>query len=360
MKILLFGDYSNYHVFLADGLKKKGYHVDVFSEGDGVKCTKFDIERKKHVSYFDLRDYRQCVKLIREYDIVQFINARAFRRNLLLWAWAFFHKKLLAKKSFMCLVGCDYFFWTKGRQVLGMPLFEEVENSANVQYMKSQVSMFSKITNKLMLKCVKGVTGWAEYVEAYREVVTPHLMVFQPLRLSDYNFKQRNFVNGKLVLFHGIQKGREDFKGSNYIIDAFTELNKRYPDDLECICVESLPYNQYVELMNRAHVLFDQTNCHSFGMNALAGLANGLIVCCGSQSDKFWLKWCSELGLDKKPPILSLKPNVDNIISQVEWMLDNREKLGQISLDGRRYVELNHDSSRVAEKFLHFWQSVHN
>ena len=79
MKILLFGEYSNVHWTLAEGLRRLGHKVTVVSDGDVWKDYPRDIDlRRRSFGVLDtLRyaaDIARVLPKLKGYDVVQLIN----------------------------------------------------------------------------------------------------------------------------------------------------------------------------------------------------------------------------------------------------------------------------------------------
>ena len=79
MRILLFGDYSNVHWTLAEGLRALGHEVCVVSDGDGWKNYRRDVDLKRRSTgkWDTLRylfDVLRWMPKFKDYDIVQLIN----------------------------------------------------------------------------------------------------------------------------------------------------------------------------------------------------------------------------------------------------------------------------------------------
>jgi glycosyltransferase involved in cell wall biosynthesis len=160
---------------------------------------------------------------------------------------------------------------------------------------------------------------------------------------------------GPLIIFHGLQSHRKGFKGSYIIEAAFDRLNKKYPAQLKCICAGDMSYAKYKSLLANAHIIVDQTNFISYGMNALLSMSMGKVVCSGSQDKTYYDRWLPLTGITEYPPIVPLKPDVDFIVEQIEALLLGREKLIEISKNGRAFVEKYHDAKNVALMFMERW-----
>jgi hypothetical protein len=358
MKILLIGDYSAFHKNLAIGLRmQSGVTAHVASSGDGFKGYSQDIifgGGSSRSFSRKLRDFRHLVKWFNQYDIIQLINVGCLDPISIIYS--FFRSCLPMKAKLFCLtVGCDYQFWTNGRKNLNIPLFDEVIKKNELRSGRIR----DKVAFEFVNATVEGFIGCYEYYEAYADVKKRLKPILHPIDLSELTFNPPTIhKNSKLILYHGVQKGREGFKGSYYINDAFEKLNKKYPNDLNCIIKQNLPYKEYLSMLDNIHVLLDQTNCISHGMNSLIGMAMGKIVGCGSQNDLYFQKWLTPHCIEQKPPIFPILPDTNQIISQIENLLETRENLVTISNKGREYVEKYHDCKIIAEKFLKSWSEV--
>ena len=361
IKILLYESYSNYSVNLAKGLEKLGYDVGVASLPDGFKRS--DIELKRYRLYNvkgQIKLFNQLKKMFGTYDVVQFISPVCL--PVFSYFYFFIMTTLFNKKYniFSSVVGCDYVFWTTGRRCLEIPLFEEVEKYDPV---KKSGKLRGKIVNFLTRRFIIGYIGMPEYCYSYKaDEKYKNKPVALTLAATNIKHKYEDidfnkfFQKEKLVFFHGIPKGREGFKGSNHILKAFDIAREKYKDIAEFITVTSLPYDEYIDIMNKTDIIFDQTNFHIYGMAALEAMEAGKIVASSSQDKNFWDKVSKDLGLDFIPKIYSLKPDSEYILSQIDKIIADKQKLPDIAKHNRKFVEKYHDPKLVAQRHLNFWQ----
>ncbi|MCD8542990.1 MAG: hypothetical protein LRY69_06350 [Gammaproteobacteria bacterium] len=276
---------------------------------------------------------KKLVKNIEQYDVVQLMSDDSIPFRIV---GQFIFLRAIKNKTLIYLVaaGSDYRFATEGRRKLNIPLFDQLE-----KYGERSFNSFSDFfRNYIVCRHVNGIIGFNEYFEAYRSHKKCLLPVVLPVDLSKVPFFSMDWTS-RLIVFHGVQRGREGFKGSDYIKKAFDVLNEKYPDQIECISVGNVPYNEYMNIVAQCHILVDQTNCIGYGMNALIGMAMGKIVCCGSQSKSDYDKWLPLIGVTEYPPIIPVVPDVDFIISKIEGLLLNRRYLVEIGRQSRSYAE---------------------
>ena len=104
--------------------------------------------------------------------------------------------------------------------------------------------------------------------------------------------------------------------------------------------------------MNRANVVVDQCCSHGYGINACIAMAQGKVVMAGSREHTL-----SAFGIESSP-ILHVEPSVDQIFSQLEYILENRRNIAQWGIDSRRYVEEMHHYVKVAARYVDAWKAT--
>jgi hypothetical protein len=55
-------------------------------------------------------------------------------------------------------------------------------------------------------------------------------------------------------------------------------------------------------------------------------------------------------------PAINLTRDVNQIISSMEYILDNKNKIEEIGFDSRRFVETYHDHVKIAEEYIKLWE----
>ena len=170
-----------------------------------------------------------------------------------------------------------------------------------------------------------------------------------PINTSKISYKENIVNNGKVVVFHGIN--RKGTKGTALVEEAFNILNTKYPNDLECVCAGGLPLNEYQELLNRVNICIDQTYSPESGMNALISMAKGKVVLGGADPT-----FTSAMGLSDTP-LVDISPSVKDIINKIEKLLDNRKSLPEMGRSARDFVEKHHDCRIIANRYIDLWNT---
>jgi len=148
-------------------------------------------------------------------------------------------------------------------------------------------------------------------------------------------------------VFHGLS--RYGFKGTRHIEKAFDALNKKYPNDVECIIKGGLPLNDYLSLMRRVNVVVDQAYSYSSGMNALFAMAMGKVTLGGAEPE-------SLLSLNvSQSPLINILPDSADIEKKIEVLLERRRQMGEMGMISREFVEDNHSHTKIAKMYLDAW-----
>ena len=93
-----------------------------------------------------------------------------------------------------------------------------------------------------------------EYAEGYRD--NPKMLPAIPMAINTDNISYKeNIVGEKVVIFHGLN--REVAKGTKYIREAMKNISDKYGDEVETIIDGHLPFNEYIQLLDRTNVIID-------------------------------------------------------------------------------------------------------
>lgn len=186
-----------------------------------------------------------------------------------------------------------------------------------------------------------------DYHVGYREFSNCKNIIPLPIDTHKITYTPGNFEQGPLNIFHGLT--RYGFKGTKFIEEAFEVFGNRYPNDVNLIIKGKLPLGKFLQLMRKQHVVLDQVNSHSMGMNALYALASGKITMSGSEDV------ANIANYGRSSPAINLLPCKEYILRKLEILLDNRSNLAKLALQGREFVVQHHDAKTVAKKYMKAW-----
>ena len=352
MKILLLGDYSAVHKNLKEGLCSLGHEVDFASNGDGWKKIPRDIDidysNKIIPKFLADRIYPWIdIKKFLDYDVVQIMSADTIYKKY------FFNKlffKILKKKNkkiFLLASGGDAFYWSYGRSRLKYGPFEDVlKYDLKTNFHPAQKNKFKKF-NEYIADEVDGIIpNNYEYEISYKGHKNLLNTIPSPINTEKINFIENN-IDNKIVIFHGLN--RYGIRGTRHVEEAYRLLEKKYPNKLELIIDGNMPLEKYLNVLNKANIVIDQTYSHSVGINGLYALALGKVVLGGSEPESL-----NTLGVDSSP-VINIEPNAKSIVDEIEKLLNNKHLIKEIGFQSREFVEKIHNHRKIAEKFLKAW-----
>ncbi len=363
MKILLLGEYSSLHNNLAYGLKQLGCEVCLVSGGDHWKNFDSDIKiRRKGYDIFSSLLYMMQILItlpkLRGYDVVQIINPCFFEIRVEKCWWIYKYLRRFNKKVFLGGFGVDY-FWIKA--CLNDKTFRYSDffvdgiardNEQNKHQVKDWIGSSKEEVNKLMADDCNGIiTCLYEYWAAYSPYYADK-MIYIPMPIREDLIAEKGIEGPikKLRFFLGIQKDRSHVKGTDVVEPILNKVVERYSDLCEIERVESVPYEQYKEMLSHSHVMIDQIYSYTPAMNALLGMAKGLVVVSGGEPEHYALHRENE-----NFPIINVLPNEEDIYETLERLVLKKKKIPALSQQSIDYVKKYHQSKDIAHKYLAFW-----
>jgi glycosyltransferase involved in cell wall biosynthesis len=353
MKVLLLGEYSSFHRYLKEGLRELGVEVTLVANGDGWKqIPGCDIqlynETKKGLSLY-IEKYIHIpyiVRKLKNYDVVQLINPRIFPDRINLGMI----KRLIKMNKRVYLSACG------GGYANVKAYLEHKFDYYPYDFDKFSLNVYDSNT-KFGRKNIKD----AIFIENNVNMIIPILYEYSighigdvsnvipaAINVDDIVYK-RNDISDKIVFFHGLNG--EDRKGTQFIRKAMELLKEKYPNDVEIIIDGHMPFEKYVKVLEKTNVVVDQCLTYGYGINACISMAQGKVVMAPCRSETLNAFGVSEA------PIIHIEPNVDQIFSQMEYLVHNRNIIPDIGAESRKYVERLHDYKKVAAQYIEVWKS---
>lgn len=372
MKILLVGDYSNVHWTLAEGLRALGHQVTVVSDGDGWKNYRRDIDlRRRSLGRWDtlryLLDIRRTLPRLRGYDVVQLINPVFL--NLRPHRILPYYQQLRRQNGRMFLgsFGIDKPWVEEGLKpdtfrYSDFYLFGQRRHNAFTQEMEENwLGPKGELFDRIADDC-DGIV--ASLYENYRccqihYADKLHFIPFPiPIPASNSTLETQNLElgtrNSKLRFFIGIQRSRSEYKGTDIMLSALRRLQDEFPDRMEIVCAENVPFQQYCQMLNDSHVLLDQLYSYTPAMNALQAMSQGLVVVGGAEPEHYQI-----MGEDELRPIINVQPTEDDVVQQIRnRLLLHPEAIDQLSRDSIEYIRRHHDPLHIARRYLALWEKT--
>ncbi len=364
MKILLVGEYSSVHCNLATGLRALGHSVTVASNGDFWKNYPRDIDLHRNQSGivgtadFLFRLLKALPKM-RGYDVVQLINPMFLELTPPRIRRVYDYLRRHNGKVFLSACGMDY-YWVKtglekvfryGDFNIGLKLRECEMNS---RFIAEHMHGAKRALNEYIAHDCDGiVSGLYENDVCYqRDFPEKTQYIPFPIDLAAVTPRVLHPETDKLRFFIGIQRGREEYKGTDVIEPCLMRLRDAYPDRVEVIRVENVPYKEYCELMNSSDVLIDQLYSYTPSMNPLLAMAKGIAVVGGGEEENYEI-----LGERELRPIVNILPDVDDVYAQLEALVLNPDDVARRQRESVEYIVRHHDCRKVAARYVEFWNS---
>lgn len=376
MRILLIGEYSRLHNSLKEGLLKLGNEVILVGNSDGFKNfpVDFSIDYKfcklkttnilrqiiMRLIKYDIAKLEQGLrfyflsKKLKNFDIVQFIHETPIKttKNFELYLL----KKIFKtnRKIFVLSCGADYLnmkYDTENKEKKSslQPYFE------NQNLIKEYYSLYElleenhkKIHDFVIENCCGIIASDLDYINAVKNHSKFLSLIPNPINLDKLIFNELSFDH-KIVIFLGINDWSYNQKGYVFFEQALEIIREKYLEKVEIIISRTIPYNEYINLYNKAHILLDQVYAYDQGYNALEAMAKGKVVFTGAETE-----FENYYNLTEKVAINAL-PDVNYLVEELSILIENPKEIEAIGKRARAFVEKEHDYIKIAEMYVSVW-----
>ena len=360
MKILLIGEYSNVHATLAKGLRELGNQVTVVSNGDFWKDYPRDIDVSRRPGplgglLLTAKLYRLLPRL-RGYDVVQLINPIFF--ELKAERLFFFYRYLRRhnKKVFLCGFGMDW-YWVhtciteKPLRYSDFNFGSQVRTDPEaLRYQRDWLGTAKERLNKMIADDCDGIiTGLYEYWASYHPVF-PQKTTFIPYPIQMPSPTAVVEPKDLVTIFIGINRERSAYKGTDIMLRAAEDILAKYPDRMQLLKAESVPFEEYNHMMSSADAILDQLYAYTPSMNPLLAMSKGIICIGGGEPENYEIIHETELR-----PIINVEPNYESVYQALENLVLHPERIPELKTQSVEYVRRHHDYLKVARQYLEFW-----
>lgn len=357
MRILLLGEYSNVHWTLAEGLRQLGHQVTVASNGDFWKNYPRDIDLARQPNRWGgLKLMAKVCRLLpmwRGYDIVQLINPMFLElkaeRLFPIYRYLRRHNKKMVLGAF----GMDWYWvhtctFKKPLRYSDFNLGDSVRNDEPAQ--KEQADWLGTTKEKLnqwiATDCDAIVTGLYEYDVCYRPVF-PEKTQFIPYPIVLPNTYSTHHAKQSVVtIFIGISRGRSQYKGTDIMLKAAQDLQRKYRDRMQLNIAEGVPFADYQQMMNGSDAILDQLYSYTPSMNPLMAMSKGIVCIGGGEPENYDI-----LGEQELRPIINVEPSYESVYNQLEQFILHPERIEDLKRQSVEYVRRHHDYLKVARQY---------
>ena len=363
MRILLLGEYSNVHNTLADGLRQLGHEVTVASNGDFWKDYPRDQDLARRTGKLGgIRLMAKVATLLphwRGYDVVQLINPMFLELKAERIFPVYRYLRRHNRHVVLCAMGMDY-YWVKEciehkpLRYSDFNIYSELRTDECA--MRDRNDWFNTAKERLNRMIAEDsdaiVAGLYEYYVCYQPNF-PQKTTFIPLPIYSTNLSPLTSQHSPFTLFIGISKKRSAYKGTDIMLRAAEAVKEKYPDRLELVKVEGVPFNEYQRLMDGSDVQMDQLYGYTPAMNALLAMSKGIVVIGGGEPENYDI-----LNEQELRPIINVQPTFESVYEQLEQLVLHPERLPLLKEQSIEYVKRHHDYLKVAKQYENLYNQL--
>ena len=210
--------------------------------------------------------------------------------------------------------------------------------------------------NKHIAETCDGIiAGLYEYWACYHPTLTRKTTFIPfPIRCPK-NVKLSEEVPSKVRFFIGINRSRSVYKGTDIMLKAAQDVLSKYPDKMELMKAESVPFDLYQQMMDGSDAILDQLYSYTPSMNPLLAMSKGIICFGGGEPENYEIINETELR-----PIINVEPHYESVYKEVEQLVLHPERIPELKRQSVEYVRKHHDYLKVASQYLAYWESGRN
>jgi len=377
MKILLIGEYSRLHNSLKEGLQQLGNEVFLVSMQDSFKKypTDFNYDARtcelpffrflnkffRRIFKCDLDVLERGIRFflvlhkLKNYDVVQFINETPIQTFA--WLEKLILKKLIKqnKKTFLLSCGADYVSVNFAKQgnfrysifdVFSQDKSLERHFKHPLRYLKPE---FQKISEFLYQNVNGVIASDFDYVLPLQKNPKFLGLIPNPININNLN-SEKTHIKDKIVVFLGINRNSYLKKGIPYFEKTLEIIQHKYRNKIDIFITENLPYYQYINIYNNCHILLDQIYAYDQGYNALEAMAKGKVVFTGAEKE-----FLDYYDLKEDEVAINTLPSVDYLVEKLSYLIENPQKIYEISENAKTFIKQKHDYVKIAKKYTETW-----
>lgn len=377
MKILLLGEYSRLHNSLKEGLVTLGHEVTLAATGDSFKNFPVDVSFEPKLTtknwFFifvkkvvfkltnlnleetekGLRFYFLLPKL-KNYDVVQLINSNAIETHPS-WSIKLLNTLFSKNKNWTLLVCGDE------TPVVDALLDKRLSYSMLTPYFEKQVAAnyfdyslkytkpnYRKLYDFVSQNVSQIITSDFDYKLPLDSLNIKNTFLPNPINTDLIKYAEPA-IHEKVLIFLGINKKNAIKKGIPFFEKAVEIIKKKYHSKVEIIITENVPYQEYIQLYNQAHIVLDMVYAYDQGYNALEAMAKGKVVFTGAEKE-----FMEHYKLTERVCVNAL-PDVDYLVQELSFLIENPEEISNISKRARAFIEKEHHYITIAQKYVDVW-----
>ncbi|MCM1033259.1 MAG: hypothetical protein NC405_05825 [Odoribacter sp.] len=369
MKILLLGDYSNFHPALGAALARQGHDVTVASDGCSWMDTRraIDLSRKVKGPFGGALLFSKMLttRQLSGYDVVSLINPSFVTLKPSRLKIIFDRLLRHNGKVFLNACGTDKAYMDM-LTATDCPLtYSEYTNpdgsrneftseflAADRLWQQGAIADFCEY----VYDRVAGVTtALYEYDLAMRRRFPDHMVAYSgiPVDLASVKPLERPLAIGECIsLFLGRDRRRMAFKGTDRLGRIAKAVAEDNPDHCRLEIVENLPFREYVRRQAAADVVIDQLYSLTPATNALMAMARGQVAVSGAEPQFYEF-----IGEKDLLPVVNVVPDDEAIYATLLDLVLQPGLVRALGNMGREFVARHNSADVVAGRCISFWSS---
>ncbi len=375
MKILLVGEYSRLHNSLQEGLRELNHEVTLISTGDYFKDYPSDIKlvrnhenglmKKLKIALYGLlkwditssdlkKQFFSNAENLKGFDIVQLINESPFGASPKDEMEMISFLKEHNNKLILLSCGTDFVSVSHALSddhpysILSFYKNKSVPIDTFKYILKYVTPPFKKL-HEHVFKLIDGVIS----SDIDYHIPLKNYSNYLGLIPNPVNIKNLPYIPLKdtspIIIFMGINRSTYHTKGIRYFEEALDVIKNKYGDLVNIKIVENIPYTEYIQIYNTAHIVLDQVFAYDQGYNALEAMAKGKVVFTGAEQE-----FITHYNL-QDPVAINALPEVTYLVDQLSILIEDPNKIAKISTAARTFIEAEHDYIKVAKQYLQSW-----
>lgn len=370
MKILFVGDASNMHNCLAQALRDLGHTAIVASNGSHWMNTHRDINLKRSPGKIGAMKYvldvLRALPKMRGFDVVEtcddiFLDLKPAKVRRV-FDWLKQHNRCMV----MGAIGTDYVYYSACHDGKTYRYSDYMVGDKPSPYALSseyqakhednwKLPLMREHSNHILSNIDGAISCLWEYHECYKPLLGDKLAYGGiPIDTASVEPIILDREPEKVKFFIGIQHDRNILKGTDLLLEAARRTVDRYPTRCELTVVESVPYDEYIKMLCSSHVLLDQLYSYTPATNALLAMARGLVAVSGAEPEFYDL-----IDEHDNQPIINVSPLIEgDIDAKLEWLVQNKNEIPNLSRLNREFVVKHNDAHVVAQRHIDFYKKL--
>ncbi|MBR5656823.1 MAG: glycosyltransferase family 1 protein [Prevotella sp.] len=386
MKILLMGEYSNVHWTLAEGLRTLGHEVTVLSNGDFWKDYPRDINLVRTPTKWGGICYMarllRLLPQLKGYDIVQLINPMFLELKAERIKPIYHYLRHYNGKMVLGAFGMDYYWVStccneKPLRYSDFNIGDQLRtDECALRERKDWLGTAKERLNRLIAEDCDGiVTGLYEYHVCYQPRFPKKTQFIpypiknslspapSPVERGEIKTSTNGVTSeasptgggmvGALTLFIGINRTRSVYKGTDIMLRAAQGIKAQYPDRVNLQIAESVPFEQYQQMLEGADAILDQLYSYTPSMNPLMAMSKGVICIGGGEPENYEI-----LNEHHLRPIINVQPTYESVYHELEMLVLHPERIPELKRQSIEYIRRHHEYQKVARQYEAFYKTL--